>query len=48
MEMVGAIIDLKEFKKRMNIAGNSDDYINEQIMVIESTIEKILNKIESE
>ncbi len=38
---------LKEFKKRMNEAGNSDDYIDEQIMVIESAIEDILKQLES-
>jgi len=38
------MISLKEFKKRMNEAGNSDDYINEQIMVIESAIEEILKR----
>ena len=38
---------LKEFKKRMNEAGNSDDDIDEQIMVIESAIEDILKQLES-
>lgn len=37
---------LKEFKKRMNTAGNSDDYIDEQIMVLESAIEEILKNRE--
>lgn len=38
------MITLKEFKKRMNEAGNSDDYIDEQIMVLESAIEEILRE----
>ena len=40
------MITLKEFRKKMNEAGNSDDYIGEQIMVLESAIEEILKEFE--
>lgn len=41
------MITLKEFRKKMKEAMYSDDDINEQIMVLESTIEEMLKDLET-
>jgi len=41
------MIILQEFKKKMNEAIKTEDYIDEQIIVLESAIEEILERFES-